>query len=509
MSRLRQYYANRYTSSEATNSEFESLVRYLNAAEVGNLTVGELMEKLFDSDGNVDIGFSFRFNPATGLEVMTDPVTENWTMIASASSIRGIPGANVGTIEAPLFSNRQDITAGASQTVYSYTASASSSGTSSIVVWVNGVLQKESTYTYISGTNTLTLASAPATGAIVTIATIRTSAITTYRRSDQTAFAGQVTFPFPFTATEELAVYRNGILQREGGGYDFIKSSATSTVTMTTAQSAGNIITIMCISNSAIRDVAGLMLEDKYATNGLIDMNKVNIPDGSLTQAKVAGLITALATKAKITVTGSTPASPSTGDLWVNTSYAVPTLLFYDGVRWLNSSPNGLIPLPLAANALQFIRLNATASALEYATIDTSGLVPLTSVGAANGVAALNSGGKVPSSQIPDFAQRCPFIGRIPGTLANGSYVVGHINGNIHTFDSLTAKLTSGTATLQLQVGGVNIGGTLAATSTTTKLAITATANDATTTPKDVVLVVSGAATPVDLTFNIGNMITG
>lgn len=509
MSRLRQYFANRYSSSEATNSEFENIVRYLNAAELGNLTIAELMDKIFTSDGILDIGYQFRFNAATGLEYMTDPVAGNWTLIASADDLRGAQGVNIGNVEAPLFSNRVDITATAAQTVYPYTASASSTGGSNVMVWINGVLQNTSTYTYSSGANTVTLVSGQTAGTLVTIATIRTSPSTAYRRVDLVATASQVVFPFPFTSTEEIVVYKNGILQREGGGFDYIKNSTTGTVTFTVAQTNGNIITIVCITNSALKDVAGLMLEDKYATNGLINLAKINIGAGAIAQDRIANLVSGLAGKAKITVSGTTPVGPTIGDLWVNTSYSVPQLLFYDGTRWLSSSPNGLIPLPLAANALQFIRLNSTATALEYAPFDTSGLVLLASVGAANGVAPLNSSGKVPSANIPDFAQRAPVIGRIPGAIGNVSYVVGHINGNIHTFDSITVKLTSGTATVQLQVGGVNIGSTIAASATTAKLAITATARDATAAPQDVVLVVTGGATPVDLTYNIGNSITG
>jgi hypothetical protein len=506
MSRLRQYFANRYTSSEATNSEFENVIRYLNSAEIGNYTVGELLLKLFDDSGNVDVGLGLRYNPATGVEFMTDATTQNWTLLVSADDIRGTSGLNVGTIEAPLFSNRVDATAGVSQTVYPYVASGTNPD---VLVWVNGVMKAAADYLYSAGASTVTLTVAPATSALVSIATIRTNPAVSLRRVDLVAASGQVTFPFPHTVTEELVVYRNGILQREGGGFDYIKSPGTGTITMTTSQTLGNIITIICISNSAIRDVAGLMLEDKYATNGLINMAAINMPDASLTQAKVNGLVAALGTKAKITVSGSAPLTPATGDLWVNTSYAVPTLLFYDGIRWLSSSPNGMIPLPLPANALQFLRLNSTATALEYSPFDTTGLVQLSQVGAANGVAALNSLGKVPSSNIPDFAQRSPIIGRISGAVVNGSYVVGHIAGNIHAFDSLTAKLTSGTATLQLQVGGVTIGATLGATLTSTKLAITSTASDATSVVKDVVLVVTGAATPVDLTYNIGSLITG
>ena len=53
MARIRQQFPQNYGSSGNIN-EFESLIRYLNSAELGNKTVGELLAKLFDADGNFD-----------------------------------------------------------------------------------------------------------------------------------------------------------------------------------------------------------------------------------------------------------------------------------------------------------------------------------------------------------------------------------------------------------------------------------------------------------------------
>jgi len=504
MSRLRQYYANRYTSSEATNAEFENIIRYLNGAEIGNRTIFELLDKIFDDAGNVNIGYEFRFNPATGIEYRSDITVNEWTMIAATNDIRGTSGESVGTIEAPLFSNRMDVVATASQTVFPYITSGASSV---LMVWINGALMAESSY--VVSPTAVTMNTGVSASQVVTIATVRSNPAAAFRRVDHVASSAQVTFPFPHLTTEELAVYRNGILQREGGSYDFIRSPATGTISMTTSQTSGNIITIVCISNSAIRDVGGLMMEDKYATSGLIRLSAINIPDNSIEQAKVFGLENSLAGKAKITVSASAPTGAVTGDLWVNTSYAVPTLMFYDGTRWLNSSPNGMIPLPLAANALQFLRLNSTATSLEFAPFDTTSLVQVSSVGAANGVAPLNSSGQIPTSALPDFAKKSPIVGSIAGTLTNTTYTIALFAGCVHTIDSLTAKLTSGSCTLQLQVAGVNVGSTLACTATTTKLAIASTVIDSSVSTKDVTLIVTGATTPVGLTFNLGNSITG
>lgn len=504
MSRLRQYFASRYASQEATGSEFENIIRYINSAEIGNLTLAELLEKLFNDSGELDLGIEFQVDPSAGLQFRLNSA-DSWTTIASMDDIRGAAGLNVGTIEAPLFSNQVEITAGAAQTVYSYTIA---SDAAAVLVWINGVLQATSAYSYSSVTNQVTLGSAPTTGAIVRLVSIRTSPATAYRRSDMIATASQVSFPFPMTEYEEIIVFRNGIMQREGGSYDYIKSWQTGIITMTTPQPVNTIISVICITNAKIRDIAGLMLEDQYATNGLINYAKINIADDAIAQAKVAGLVTALAGKAKITVSGSTPTGAATGDLWINTSYSVPALMFYDGVHWLNSSPNGMIPLPLAANALMYLRLNSTATALEYASFDTSALLKTTQLGAANGVAPLNSSAQVPVSNLHPAAVRAPIVGRVAGSIANTTIVVGHIYGGVHQFTSLTAKLATGSLTLQLQVNGVAVGSTLAVTTTTAKIDITPASVDASVSPKDVALVVTGGSTPADLTYNIGSTLT-
>ena len=48
MARIRQQYPQNYGASGNINTEFESVIRYLNAAEFGNNTVGELFGKIFD-----------------------------------------------------------------------------------------------------------------------------------------------------------------------------------------------------------------------------------------------------------------------------------------------------------------------------------------------------------------------------------------------------------------------------------------------------------------------------
>ena len=49
MTRLRQQYPQNYGSSGNINTEVENITRYLNSAELGDKTVGELLGTLFDS----------------------------------------------------------------------------------------------------------------------------------------------------------------------------------------------------------------------------------------------------------------------------------------------------------------------------------------------------------------------------------------------------------------------------------------------------------------------------
>ena len=504
MARLRQYFASRYGSQEATSSEFENVIRYLNAAELGNQTIAELMTKLFDDNGDLNLNIGFEFDPATGLQFRLDSASE-WVQIATAEELRGAAGVNMGTIEAPLFGNKQIITSTTAQTVFPYTISSTAAD---ILVWVNGVLQDTSVYTFSSGAGTVTFGVAPVTSSQVTIATIRSNPSASFLRADLTASTSQVSFPFPLTEFDEIIVFRNGIMQREGGGFDYIKSWQSGIITMTTAQTAGTVITIIRISNENIREVAGLMLEDAYCTNGLIRLDKVAIADAALPSAKVNGLDAALATRPSITVAATTPVTPDAGNLWVNTAGSVPFMLFYDGVRWINASPNGLIPSPDVVNSLQFLRLNATATSLEYTDVDLSSVLGVAARGAANGVAPLDSSGLIPSSVIPSWASRSPVTGVRPGSIVNGTISVGLIEDQ-YTVDGITLALSAGSATVQLSIGGSLVGSTVAVTTTPTRLAIGNISVDGSATPKVVSLVISGATGATDLAYNIGMLLVG
>lgn len=500
MGRLRQYNANRYSSSDAVQAEFEQVIRYINAAELGNQTLAELLQKLFTDDGNVNLGIRFRYDAVTGLEVSTGDDDDNWTPVIAADDIRGAPGESLGMIDGPVYFNRVDIVATAAQQVFPYTIHADAAD---VLVFCNGVLQAANSYTYSAVANTVTLAVGQSAGVVVTIYSIRNNSSSTYRRADIASGASQVIFPFPHTDDEYVQVFRNGLLQREGASYDYIKSSATGTITMTTAQSSGTIITAMVVQNSAIRDVLGLMLEDRYATDGLIRYDRIAIADGQVPQAKVSGLVAALALKGDTYVQTSAPTGTiRQGSLWVNTAGAVPVLLFYDGARWLNPNPASLLQAPTSSDALKYLRYNSTATALEAVSLDFSGLVAASAVGNPGGVASLDSSALVPNSQLPVINRRTILQGRLE-TVANGTKNVAVIGGQKYSFDGATYVLDAGTATVQLRINGVDFGTAQAVTTAASRVTWSAAVADALAAGLPVSLVITLATGASGLVWSV------
>jgi hypothetical protein len=461
MARLRQLHPQNYPSSGNINTEFESLIRYLNAAEYGNKTLSELLGQIFNSSGEWSGPIDLRLDSSNGLQFRVGTYSspdEGWETIAALADIRGTPGLNVGTIEGPFFYNRQDYVATAAQTVFSYNID---TVTDDVMVWKNGLLLAASEYTVDDIANTVTLAVGAALNDKITIMSIRASSVSNFARSDLTAAPSQAVFPFVHTADQRLLVYRNGILQRSGGSNDYTTSPDSDTVTFTSGLTSGDKVTILTVENNSVQNVGGLMLEDEYTdANGLIPFTKLAIADDEIPQAKVAGLINDLADKPKLTVSGTTPLSPSLGDLWQDTSQTPDILKFYDGSNWISTSPASSLPSYTSTNANQFVRVNALGTALEYANVDTSALVPKTYMGAANGVASLDSAGKLPTSQLPSvFALGTMGFQNNGNTAANTTYLVERIYGSKVRLTGWAYKLLTGTCTIELWVDGVQVAG--------------------------------------------------
>jgi len=570
MARLRQQHPQNYVNSGNIHTDFENVIRYINAAELGDKTIGELFRTLFDETGAFDGPIQMRVDTTEGLQYRVGQYssdTEGWKSLVDIGDLRGPSGANAGVIEGPFFYNRQDkeITTGvdtitvtgagtlyATQPTVTFSAPEDSSGTAptatafidpntqgilsisvltpgsgytnpptitisapqnsggtqatatctllpltptastisynfdatteEVVVYKNGVLLSEQTsggtseYLAVAAADEVTIANSVgvAIGDKITIYSVRSQSVTNFRRSDQDITVASTSVPFVHTADEVILVWRNGILQEEGGGADYLANPISNTITFLSAGGLqpGDKVTIMTVENNALKTVGGLMFEDEYTdANGFILYNKLVIENGQIPQAKVADLATNLSGKANIISSPTSPSTPYTGDLWLDTSQVPAILKFYDGTQWLETSPESSLPTFVQTNANQYVRVNGTGTALEYGDIDFSALVPKTYMGAANGVASLDSAGLLPPSQLPETFATTSFSMFSPledgaATITNKEYYLGRLWQQVIRIDGIAYKLNSGTCTIQIAVDGQGVGNTFNVTST-------------------------------------------
>ena len=225
--------------------------------------------------------------------------------------------------------------------------------TEDIVVYRNGILLHEATtggtaaqYTYSTTNNTVTIGNvspALANADKITIYSIRSQAVTNFRRVDNEISGATTLVSFVHTTDEKLLVFRNGVLQEPGGNADYLASSAASTITFLDTNNqlnTGDKVTIITVENTSVKTVAGLMFEDEYTdANGFIKYAKLSVTDNQIPQIKVSNLATSLAGKANIVNSLTAPTAPVTGDLWLDTSQVPAVLKFYDGTQFLNTSP--------------------------------------------------------------------------------------------------------------------------------------------------------------------------
>ena len=370
---------------------------------------------------------------------------------------------------------------GSPNSVLSYTFDAS---TENIVVYRNGLLLHDTTtastaaqYTFSTSANTVTLATASpavALGDKVSIYSIRSQSVTNFRRADNEISGTTTVVAFAHTADEKLLVWRNGILQEQGGSADYISSSTSGTLTFVDTSNqltTGDKVTIITVENTSLKTVAGLMFEDEYTnSSGYINYAKLAVADNEIPQAKVSALATTLTNKANILSQSTTPTGSVTGDLWLDTSLTPAILKFYEGTQWLETSPESSLPTFVQTNANQYVRVNGTGTGLQYGDIDFSSVVPKTYMGAANGVATLDSSGNLPVTQLPETFSTVsiPFFSvheDSSASIGNKTYYLSRIWKQTIRIDGIAYKLASGTCTLQLSVDGVAVGSTFSATS--------------------------------------------
>lgn len=504
MARLRQQNSQNYVASQNINAEFENVIRYLNSAELGDKTLGELLSTLFTADGIWQGPIELRNDSSNGLQYRVGTYTSTdtgWQNLVTLAELRGAAGSVVSEIGAPILYSRQDTTATSNQTVFSYSFDSSDE----LLVYVSGVLKVEGAtadYQKSSSANTVTFNSGQSAGAVVTIYKIRATAITGFTRSDITTTANQTVFPFVHDENTVLQVYKNGILQRSGGANDYVSSSATDTVTFTSTVASGNVVSIITVESTATNVVTGLMTEANFTdtATGKILYNKLQIADGDITQAKVAGLVAHVATAAKLTVSSSTPSTPASGDLWMDTSATPNKLKFYTGTSWLETAPESSLPTFGASNAGQFVKVNATGTALSYADIDYTAVVPVTQKGAANGVATLDSTGRLPAAQLPTVLASDSIYQKNTGANSNGNTAIKRIYRQKIQVDAISLQCASGTGVVQLTVNGVAVGSTHSVSSSGTETVLSTPQEiDSTSSSKLIGFTITGASSLNDL----------
>ena len=604
MARLRQQHPQNYVNSGNIHTDFENLIRYINSAELGNKTIGELFGILFNEEGVFRGPIQMRQDVNTGIQYRVVQYADDesgWITIANIADLRGSAGASVGNVEGPFFFNRQDFEIGSSvnaitvgaggsgytaapsvtigppndttngvqaaatatisggavtaitittagsgysaaptitltggngssatatatigtpNTVVPYTFDAS---TEDIVVYRNGILLHEATtggtaaqYTYSTTNNTVTIGNvspALANADKITIYSIRSQAVTNFRRVDNEISGATTLVSFVHTTDEKLLVFRNGVLQEPGGNADYLASSAASTITFLDTNNqlnTGDKVTIITVENTSVKTVAGLMFEDEYTdANGFIKYAKLSVTDNQIPQIKVSNLATSLAGKANIVNSLTAPTAPVTGDLWLDTSQVPAVLKFYDGTQFLNTSPESSLPTFLQTNAGQYVRVNGTGTSLEYGDIDFSALVPKTYMGAANGVATLDTSGKLPVSQLPETFSTItiPFFSvweQSSATVTNKTYFVTWLFKQTIRIDGLAFKLSGGTCTIQLSVDGVAVGSTYSVSTTASQQSLTTIIEiNASATGRRLELVVTNASSATTLEVGI------
>lgn len=405
-------------------------------------------------------------------------ITSGGTLYSAVPTVTLSGGNGTGASATAVLGTANNVVA------YSYDPS-----TEDLNVYKNGILLNDTLsdgtaaqYVKNSTANTVTINTtpAPALGDKITIFSIRSQSVTNFRREDKLISGSTTVVAFVHTDDEKILVWRNGILQEAGGNADYLSSAAANTITFLDTSNplnTGDKITLMTVENQSLKTVAGLMFEDEYTTNGYINFSKVSVTDNQIPQAKVSNLSSGLAGKANLVSQATTPLTAVTGDLHLDTSQTPAILKFYDGTQWLETSPESSLPTFIQTNAGQYVRVNGTGTALEYGDIDVSALVPKTYMGAANGVATLDTSGNLPVTQLPETFSTIsiPFFSvheDSSATVTNKTYFMTRFWKQTIRIDGIAFKTNGGTCTIQLSVDGSLVGTTHSVTSTLSSISL-------------------------------------
>jgi len=250
MARLRQQHPQNYVSSGNIHTDFENIVRYINAAEFGDKTIGELLAVLFNSEGTFQGPIELRVDNVNGLQYRVGVYAgadDGWIDLIDISSLRGPGGSNVGTVEGPFFFNRQDKLIGTGVAT-TFTITQGGSGyTSAPTVSFSGPQATDGTSAAATATITagavtaITLTNAGSGYTVAPTLTITppTSGTQATATCSLAALAGTANvLSYTFDAnTEDVVVYKNGLLlalATTGSAAEYTTSSANNTITIST-----------------------------------------------------------------------------------------------------------------------------------------------------------------------------------------------------------------------------------------------------------------------------------
>jgi hypothetical protein len=499
MSRLRQLRPYEYGSSTAVQTEFESIVRYLQSAEVGGQTLAETMAKITDANGNLSSNVELRNSGTGGIEYRVGEYTSataGWTSLVSAADLRGPAGQTIGQIGAPIFNSRVDYTVvsiaptpadntklTSGQTVINYAYAA----TDELLVYKDGaLLQPTSDYTTQTagntGTGTVTLSTGVSSSTNLTIYKVRASAVTNFRRIDETSGSAPKTqIDFTLEDTTEIMVFVAGILYREPDDYTRDVPNNRILLADGNAIPANTNFSVITVEDAAVQTVSGVMMESAFTdgTTGLVPFSKIGINDGGIPQAKVAALTTDLAARAKLFI------DPSTADLQagtVNDSFYRRTVggatevVYYDGTNSIVLNPSSTLPSASSTDANKVVQV-ASDGSFSLGTVDLSGYLDGDDKQVANGVAALDSAADILFSQyaftgtnsllngfhagprIEFYYDKLEMLnGATDGVIADGSYRVQRLLGQHFQIVGMEVRCSSGQCNVQLKVGGSLVG---------------------------------------------------
>ena len=508
MSRLRQLRAYEYGSSTAIQTEFESIVRYLQSAEVAGQTLSETIAKLTDDDGNLQSNVQFRNDASNGIQYRVGEYTnaeEGWTTLVSTADIRGPAGTVIGEIGAPIFNSRVDYTAVTQASdpvdnteivVGTDTFNYSHLESDELLVYRNGfLLQEGGDYTTDhngnGGTGTVTLTAAHLTpgsgiGPITTIDNftiykVRSTAITNFRRLDATNDTGaDLNFvSFDLSDSTQILVYVGGVLYREPD--DYSRDPINDRVVFTANQYIGTGVnySIITVENADVQTVTGIMMESAYTdlTTGLIQYNKLDIDDGVITQPKVQNLTTDLAARAKLFTT--TPSASDLASGVVDDAFYkrivnnATEIVYYDGTNSIVLNPSTSLPTASSSDANKFVTVDQSGG-YTLDTVDLSGVVDTDQKGSSNGVANLDGAGKIVfarydfsgSNNILNGFKGGPHIeflldpqsGDNSAPISDGIYRVERFYGQNFKIVGMELRCASGSCNVQLQKAGAPVG---------------------------------------------------